>query len=156
MKKYLLLFLAPILFGFDYPVDLDGRYIRYSDADADVRGQIRAWPRADGMPIEGLDPDLRPLKVVIADRPAYDLDTHSLNPGWVIDLVAEEYRREWTAVPLSAEDLAEIQEDNELEAERLQAIAIYQELKNGVGNNGERIVRIEKTVAHILRMLYQP
>jgi len=153
--RYLLLAI-PFLFGFTYPVDLDQLYIPYSVSAGDVVGKPRAWPRADGMAIEGADPDVIPLMAVEGDKPIYDPDTHHLEPSFVIDLPAEEYRREWVVTNHSAEELAEIAEEAEIAAEAEQAKAVYLDLKNGVGNNGDRLVRVEKALAHVLRRMYQP
>lgn len=152
--RYLLLAI-PFLFGFTYPVDLNEDYVMYNTSTTAVSSQ-RAWPRADGMAIDGLETNLIPLVATTAVKPPYDADTQFLFPNMVVDLPSEEYRKEWILMTLSAEDQTAIQAQNEMDAERLQAIAVYQDLKNGVGTDAERMVRIEKALAHLIRRKYQP
>lgn len=138
-----------------YPVDLDARYVVHNTVTLETTSP-KTWPRTDGMEVQGLDADLVILKIVVDAKPAYDPLAISLKSSDVIDVPAEEYRREWSIVPLSAEALADIQETADLEAEQAQAISIYQDLKNGAGNSNQRIARVEKVLAHLLRKEYRP
>lgn len=138
-----------------YPVDLNAKYVSYNTVTLEV-SNAKSWPRADGMAISGLDAEINMLMLTKGVMPVYDSATHEITREQVIDVPASEYRTEYTAAPLSAEDLAEVQEDSEIDAERVQAIAVYQDLKDGAGNSNQRIARVEKVAAHLLRRMYRP
>ena len=108
----------------------------------------RAWPVADGSEIPNLDPDFVPLLEVNEDQPVYDPATHYLaRTEPVVDVNANTHTHGWEILPRSQEDL-------DAEAEREQAKAMYQDLKNGVGTQLERLVRTEKVCAYLLKDLF--
>ena len=155
MKKFILLAILPALFAFTYPVDTSRQYAAIDVRDMAVM-KVGKWPRADGMEIVGLDPLIQPVMVTEGAKPVYDELTQKLESNWVIDLPAEEYRREWTVVDLTQNEIDEITESDELDAEMEQARAAYIGLKNGVGTNAQRLVRVEQVLAHLIRKMYKP
>lgn len=102
--------------------------------------------------IKDLDPNLEVLEVIQNDRPTYNPETSKLErteteQGGQIII-------DWNIVDLSAEELQAIQDQKDAEAERQQAKAIYLDLKKGVGTAGERLTRVEKVLARLLRDMY--
>jgi len=57
------------------------------------------YPRNDGQPIIGLDPDFLILEKLPVSPPTYDEETEVITSNWEIDLDALEYRQEWTVTP---------------------------------------------------------
>lgn len=133
----------------NYPVDVENTRWALYDTDASaVLHRNRRWPRADGGEVINLAVNLVPLLEVVEDQPTYDPDTHRLTRNDpVVDIAANTITTEWTLVPLDQAELDEI-------AEREQIKAVYQAVKNGVGTNLERLVRVEKVLAHLLKLEY--
>ena len=58
--------------------------------------QILPYPRNDDFPIVGLDSDLVILIQVQTNPPNYDPDTQELISTYIVDLVLNEYRQQWS------------------------------------------------------------
>jgi len=58
--------------------------------------QILPYPRNDDFPIVGLDSDLVILTQVETNPPNYDPDTQELISTYIVDLVLNEYRQQWS------------------------------------------------------------
>jgi hypothetical protein len=82
----------------------------------------------------------------------FDPATHKLGPlDWVYDDIEETATATHTIVALTQAELDELAKHASMAAEMDQAKAIYQDLKNGVGTAGERMARLEKVTARLLR-----
>lgn len=97
-------------------------------------------------------PDVIWLERVIDEtQPAYDPATQKLNRTSVDDDVARTRTFFYEVVALTQEEIdAEAQRQADA-AELLQLKAIYQDLKNGVGTATERMQRVERCVAWLLK-----
>lgn len=133
----------------NYPVDVENtRWAAYRVSTQEVVRRNMRWPRADGGEIVGLDPDLVPLLEVREDQPAYDPATERLEAATpVVDVDANTHTQGWSVVARSQQEIDD-------EAEREQAKAAYLALKNGEGTQLERLVRVEKVAAHLLKAAY--
>ena len=99
---------------------------------------------------EILRPSVGELKYVpISDPPATNPETHKLERS----LTTEEYG--WVSVPLTTEELDALAAQAAADAEREQAKALYLDLKNGTGTTLERLLRVEKVLAYILKDTYK-
>ena len=128
-----------------YPVAPESRWATWSISGAEILKHNKPWPRADGGEIVGLDPDIVPLLEVNEDQPVYDPATHYLSRTEpVVDVNANTHTHGWEILPRDQADI-------DAEAEREQAKAMYQDLKDGVGTQLERLVRTEKVVAYLLK-----
>lgn len=131
-----------------YPVAEDSRWSIWSISDAEIKRHNKPWPRKDGMEIVGLDPDLVPLLEVNEPQPAYDAATQQLErTPPVVDVPNNTHTHGWAIVPRPQEDI-------DAEAEREQAKALYQALKNGTGNTTTRLERCESVCAYLLKHLF--
>jgi len=136
----------------NYPVDPQSRWAIWSISEAKILKHNKPYPRADGGEIVGLDPDIVPLLEVNEPAPVdgvdYDSATHYIaRTEPVVDVNANTHTHGWEILPRSQEDL-------DAEAEREQAKAMYQDLKDGVGTQLERLVRTEKVCAYLLKELF--
>ena len=128
-----------------YPVNADSRWATWSISEAVIKRHNQLWPRADGQEIVGLSADIVPLLEVFEIQPAYDSATQRLsrtNP--VVDVPNNTHTHGWEILPRTQEDL-------DAEAERAQAKAMYQALKDGTGTQLERLVRTEQVSAYLLK-----
>jgi len=166
--KYLILLLAfisaPLLAA---QGNMDSKYVVYNVDDQtffEKDGKIRrkSWPVIDGGALGADFPaNLRYLEITEGAKPAFDPALEYLVPGRVVDLPNTEWRREWTVTAYTQAELDEIAAEAADEAERDQAKAIYQELKN-VGNADlnsdakirEHIIKLSRVVARLLRDNY--
>ena len=150
-----------------YPVDSNSRWTFYRQSNQTVVRHRVAWPRKDGMEIVGLDPDIVPLRnteglrpVPVFDPenptvPVFDPATQVVEGGpSVVDVDANTYTRTWVIRALTQEELDNIATNTANEVERDQAKAVYADLKNGVGTQIERLERLEKVAAHLLKAKY--
>ena len=64
----------------------------------DSTGTLLTYPRADGEPVEGLDPSLKMVEVTQDPEPTYDIATHMLEATEVIDPVSLTVTRGWKVV----------------------------------------------------------
>ena len=139
-----------------YPVDVQNtRWSAYEVSSGTITKHNREWPRADGSELEGDDGTIIPLLEVNEDPPVYDADTHKAEEYVpVVDINANTHTHGWDIVPLSQVEL-DAKAQSILDAqERAIALAMFQDLKNGVGTQLERLVRAEKVAAHLLKEKY--
>jgi hypothetical protein len=83
--------------------------------------------------------------------PTFNPNTQKLSATFVDDDVAGTRTFKQIAVPLTQAELdanAKLAQD---EATRQQIKTVYSDLRNGVGTAAERLVRLEKAVAYLLR-----
>lgn len=150
-----------------YPVDPASRWAFYRQSDQTILRHNVAWPRKDGMEIVELDPDIVPLRNTEGPRPVpvfdpenptapvYDPATQIAEGGpSVVDVNANTYTRTWVIRALTQEELDENAINAANEVEKDQAKAVYADLKNGVGTQIERLERLEKVAAHLLKAMY--
>lgn len=132
-----------------YPVDVENtRWAAYSVSTQGVVRRNMRWPRADGMEIVGLDPDIVPLLEVREDQPVYDPATERLEAtAPVVDVAANTHTQGWNVVARSQQEIDD-------EAEREQAKAVYLDLKNSTGTAEQRLRRVELVCAHLLKVQY--
>ncbi len=86
-----------------------------------------------------------------ATVPAFDANTHRLNRTFVDDDTAATRTFKNEVVPLTAPQLAAIAKRISDEAQRQQIKTIYAALVAGTGTAAERLVRLEKSVAYLLK-----
>ena len=84
-------------------------------------------------------------------QPAFKSATQKLNRISTDDDVAFTRTFTWEVVSLTQPELDAIAEQTASEATRQQIKAVYTALRNGTGTATERIVRIERAVAWLLR-----
>lgn len=84
-------------------------------------------------------------------KPAFNAATEKLVITHTDDLQAFTRTFHFVKQPLTAEEIALKAEADAAEVTRLQIKAVYLDLKNGTGTAGERLVRIEKALAWLLR-----
>jgi hypothetical protein len=133
----------------DYPVDVENtRWASWRISTAEIEKHNRPWPRHDGGEIVNLSPDIVPLLEVQAPQPAFDPALQRLTRSDpVVDVEANTHTHGWTVVQIPQEELDDI-------AEREQAKAVYQDLKDGTGTQLQRLVRVEKVCAYLLKDLF--
>lgn len=96
--------------------------------------------------------DVIQLKQVIdASRPTHNPDTEKLVESIVDNDVAFTRTFRLVVAPLSAPEIAAVTQRNADETNRLQIKAVIADLRNGVGTAVERLTRLEKAVAYLLR-----
>lgn len=132
-----------------YPVDYENtRWATWSISQNAIIHHNRRWPRIDGGEIIGLSADIVPLLEVTEDQPAYDPTTHYLiRSEPIVDVVNNTHTHDWIITARPQEDLDE-------EAENEIAKSHYNDLIAGIGTAEERIVRVEKVAAHLLKRTY--
>ena len=131
-----------------YPVSPESRWAFYRVSTSTLERHNIRWPRADGGEIVGLDPDIVPLLEVEAAQPAYDAATQKLQrTAAVVDVAANTHTHGWEVVSRTADEIAE-------DTERDQIKAVYTALLNGTGTSAERITRVERVAAHLLKLQY--
>ena len=144
----------------NYPVDVENtRWATWRISTAEIEKHNRPWPRLDGGEIVNLSPDIVPLLEVREDQPIYDPAVERIEVADpVVDVDANIHAHGYTVIALTQEELDAIaqaeQDAAEAAAELAQAKAMYQDLKNGVGTQLERLVRTEKTAAYLLKALF--
>lgn len=128
-----------------YPVPTDSRWSIWSISEATIKRHNKPWPRADGAEIVGLDADLIPLLEVQEAQPVFDPATHRLERAdAVVDIDANTHTHGWNVVARSQESI-------DAEAEREQAISMYQDLRDGTGTQLQRLARVERVAAYLLK-----
>lgn len=136
----------------NYPVDVKNtRWAGYNTVSEEIVAHNKEWPNRFGLECTW-EPNVVPLLEVQAVQPVsgvdYDPATHRLERSTpAVDVPNNIHLHGWVIVARSQEDL-----DNQ--AEREQAKAKYDDLKAGVGTQGERLVRVEKVAAHLLKVQY--
>jgi hypothetical protein len=134
-----------------YPVDVENtRWSLVRVSTNQIERHNKPWPNRHGTEIPGLDPDLVPLLEVQEAKPAFDPATHKLQrtPG-VIDIPNNTHTHGWQIIALTQEELDE-------QADIDQARQAYQGLINGTGDTTQRLQRVERVAAHLLKLNYGP
>jgi hypothetical protein len=133
----------------NYPVDVENtRWAMWRISTAEIEKHNRRWPRHDGGEIVNMSDDIVPLLEVIEDQPEYDPAIDQLEAvAGVVDIPNNTHTHGWNIVPRPQEDIDE-------DADRAQAIALYQDLKDGTGTQLQRLVRTEKVCAYLLKDLF--
>jgi len=103
-----------------YPVDPSKRFVVVTTADSKIVRSNIPWPKANGEPFD-IDPDYAILEIVEPDQPVIDPSTHKLVRNPVVDIPNQEYRIEWSSVPLTQEELDE-KADFEARKQKLQLV----------------------------------
>jgi hypothetical protein len=139
-----------------YPVDVENtKWAIWSISGNTALRTGKTWPRADGGELVGSDPDLVPLLEVRSAKPAYDPATQKLLAATpVADIPNNTYTYGWNIVALTQSELDAIAAETTAQTERDQAKALYQDLKDGVGTATERLERVERVLARILKDTY--
>ena len=112
------------------------------------------WPNKHGT-ADGLDPALVYMQETRAADPVIDPLTHRLGPvEWVDNPADESTVGTRTVIAWTAEELAGKTKEEAKEAELDAIKGIYQDLRDGVGTAEQRLARVEKVVARLLRDRY--
>lgn len=82
-----------------YPVDPLSRWSVYQISTDEIVARNKAWPRADGGPIEGSDPDFVYLLQSSTAQPEYDPRLFTLEKIETADITANTTSVTWTTVP---------------------------------------------------------
>lgn len=138
-----------------YPVSPYSRWAVYSISQDKILEVGKTWPREDGMPFEDDNPDRVYLLHVSTSPPAFNNATHQVFPDKAIVNVNENtLTQAWKIVPLTAEELAKKAEESARQTDISQIKAIYTALKNGTGTTAERMARVEKVLARLIKDTY--
>lgn len=97
------------------------------------------------------DPFIQLKRVNDDTQPAHNAATQKLVREFTDNDAACTRTFQWVIVAKTAEEQAAYAEAQADEVTRQQIKAVYQDLKNGVGTNIERLQRIEKATAWLLR-----
>ena len=131
-----------------YPVPEDSRWATWSISEAIIKQHNKPWPRADGMEIVGQDPDIVPLLEVDEAQPVYDpAIEYVARTAPVVDVAGNTHSHGWEILPISQDDLDWTQEQQTAKDQ-------YDDLIAGTGTSAERIIRVEKVAAHLLKVRY--
>lgn len=133
-----------------FPVDTTQTYRPYNTSTLDVFDEGR-WPRFDGEPISGSDPDVVLLEVLPARPVAFDPATEKLVDGTpLIDLVEETYRHVDVVVALSPAEAGHVQRRSDVDAAKL----TIDDTRSGNGGMEERLARLEELVYLIADQIF--
>lgn len=135
----------------EYPVDVAStRWAAYDTTTQEILRRGMRWPRRDGGPIERGDDTVVLLREIIEPQPPFDPDTQQqVRDGHAVDLEASTITYGWLVEELPPEQ----QDDNH---RRRQIKNLYQDLRDGSGTAGERLQRVERVLAYMLREAYGP
>lgn len=100
-----------------YPVPEGSKWAVYRVSTGQIISRNNNWPRADGMEIEGQDPDYVMLLQIDAAIPDYDSRIYSLSGVEVVDVEGNQLRKTWNAVKRPTEE--QIVAAENVEAEQL-------------------------------------
>ena len=138
-----------------YPVDPTSRWAMYRLSTGEIIKHRVRWPRRDGSEIVGLDPDIVPLLEVQEEQPPFDSATETVEKAApLVDVDANTHTHGWIVRALTAEELQARADQQQHNTNAEQARQVYQALKNGDGNNTQRIQRVERVCAHLLKRAY--
>lgn len=101
--------------------------------------------------IQPPDPYLQLVRVDDDRRPAFDEATQKLVREFVDDDAAFTRTFRFVVAPMTAEEIAAYQRRQADTAELQQLRAVYQDLQNGVGTSTERMRRVERVCAWLLK-----
>ena len=99
-----------------YPRNTESRYALYDKSLGEILKQDTKYNRADGGEIEGGDPDLVYLEIKDGNKPSNDTFYYDITSDYVIDVENGEYRKEYTATKKGQEELTELLEGVEYQA----------------------------------------
>lgn len=151
----LLLFAQTALAEITYPVDVANTTWFFYNTDTQERGKRRSWPNPDGSEIPNLPNNIVPLLRVINSKPSYDPNSEGLSRSTEVDVANNTYTYSWNVVTLTAEEAIEAAETQQRNDFDTQISSIILNLRNGTGTNAQRLARVEKAVAYILKDKYQ-
>jgi hypothetical protein len=135
-----------------YPVDKNARFTFVLGADTRRR---QKWPRSNGEALVGADQALVIMRETMAPDPAFDPTTHRLGEiVWADNPRAKSTVGRREVVPLTEQEIAEAAEWVAKEEELAIVKGFYQDLIKGVGDETNRLVRLEMAVARLLRDSY--
>lgn len=104
-----------------YPVDVaNTRWSVLEQSSGEIVARNKLWPRADGMAIEGADPDYVYLLQLPRTPPDYDSRLYSLSGQEVVDADANTLGYDWAVIAKPSDDRIMAAENRE--AEQLEAI----------------------------------
>jgi uncharacterized protein YdeI (YjbR/CyaY-like superfamily) len=129
-----------------YPVPADSRFVIVNTTTMQAvpnKTNIR-WLHADGLQIPPLPSPYVILEIINHPKPAFDETTSKLERQVAFDIPDEAANVTWDIIPLSVEELDEL----ELQAQIKQA---YIDLQASAGSSEERLTRVEKACAFLLR-----
>ena len=97
-----------------YPVDVvNTRWAVLYTPTGEIVARNKVWPRADGQPIEGLDPDYVYLLHINATPPDYDSRLYYLQGTETVDGPGNELRLNWQAIKRDVEEQNEAAKNEE-------------------------------------------
>ncbi len=114
--------------------------VRTSQTPVNVDENVNEW--GDFIQLKRVDDDT---------QPAFNAATQKLNRISTDDDVAHTRTFSFAVVSLTQPELDAIAERTASEATRQQIKPVYTALQNGTGTAGERLARIERAVAYLLR-----
>lgn len=103
-----------------YPIPPESRWAVLRRSTGEIIARNAEWPRTDGGPYEGLDPDFVYLRHVNDTPPDYDSRYYSLRSTEVVDVDANELRRTFDVVKRPTPEIL-VAAENE-EARRLRGL----------------------------------
>ena len=87
----------------------------------------------------------------IANPPSYDPSTERLERQFDDDDIALTRTFKKVVIPLTQAEIDQRTENQDDDTERQAIKPFYQDLKNGTGNNAERLRRVERMLAWLIR-----
>ena len=87
------------------------------------------------------------LPLVIDPQPAFNPVTQRRSPSYIIE--AGQVRKTWAVVPLTAAEL----EDADAATQLTQIQAVLADLRNGTGTTAQRLQRVERVCAQLIKRL---
>jgi hypothetical protein len=134
-----------------YPVAPESRWATWSISQAEILKHNKPWPRHDGGPIVGQDPDIVPLLEIDVPPPAYDDQTHRIERGTpTVNVSENEHRHDWDIVLLTQEELDANAEDTANDVEDALWASRY-EVFNDVNATNQQI---QKAIAHLIKKVH--
>jgi hypothetical protein len=97
-----------------YPVPAGSRWTVYDKQASAVIARGQSWPRADGMEIQGLSPEIAYLLESEDAQPNYDPRLYRLERNEVLDVDANTATRTWTSVARAVEERKVSAENKEM------------------------------------------
>ena len=156
MKNILIaltLFVASSANAIDYPVDVDTtRWVFYNTATSEPHSRPMVWPKANGSKINKLPANVVPLLFVRGARPSYNALNQRLTRGApIVDLVGETYTFTYAVENLTVDEVTQLAEEVAERNLRATIRAGIKDLNQGNGTNAQRLKRVEKGLAYLLK-----
>lgn len=142
-----------------YPIDVENtRWAVYNTDTSTILRRSMKWPRADGQEIVGAPANIVPLLEVTAPKPAPSdpatLKVIADDP--VVDVPGNTLTQAWQEVAMSQEE-QDIYAEAQANAAELELVkSVYQALKNGTGTDAQRLTRVERVLAFLIKRDYSP